>query len=74
MKVVVLDLYRMFRAAKRAFFAFTVFKADFTDMPATAGYFNADDFTVVIEVNPVVIDLTFILVVHDFITPFSIVD
>ena len=43
-------------------------------MLAAAGHFNADDFTVVIKVNPVVIVLTFVLAVHDFITSSLIVD
>jgi len=69
MKVVVLNFYRMHRVAKGAFFAFTVFKTHFTDMPATAGYFNTDDFAVIQDVHPVVIMFTFVLVVHDSITP-----
>jgi hypothetical protein len=57
----------------RAFFIFTVFEADLTDMTAAAGYFNADDFAAAVEVNTVVVDLTLVLVVHDFITSLYIV-
>lgn len=70
--MVVLDFYRMCGPAKRAFFTFAVFKADFTDMPAAAGYFDADDFTVDIEINPVVIDFTLVQAVHGCTTPFML--
>jgi hypothetical protein len=63
----------MYRAAVWAFFIFTVFESYLTNMPAAAGHFNADDFAAVMEINPVVIDLSFVLVVHDRITPLYIV-
>jgi hypothetical protein len=63
----------MYSAAVRAFFIFTVFEADLTNMPAAAGHFNADDFAAAMEIDPVVIDLPFVLVVHERITPLYIV-
>lgn len=72
-KVIMLQLQRMYRAAVRAFFVFTVFEAHLTNMPAAAGYFNADDFAAAMEIDPVVIDLPFILVVHKRIPPIYIV-
>ena len=68
MEVVMLDFYCMRCVAKGAIFTFTVFKSYFADMPAAAGHFYADDFTAVMEVNPVVVDFTSITVVHDSIT------
>jgi hypothetical protein len=59
----------MYCAAVRAFFIFTVFEAHFTNMPAAAGHFNTDDFAAAMEIDPVVIDLPFVLVVHERITP-----
>jgi hypothetical protein len=42
-------------------------------MPAAAGHLNADDFAAASEIDPVVIDLPFVLVVHERITPLYIV-
>ena len=58
----------MQRPTKRAFYIFIVFEAYFPNMPAAAGYFNADDFAAVMEINTVVIDLVFVPVVHNFFT------
>jgi hypothetical protein len=63
----------MYCAAVRAFFIFTIFEAYLTNMPAAAGHFNTDDFAAAMEIYPVVVDLPFVLVVHDCITPLYIV-
>jgi hypothetical protein len=70
MKVIMLQLQRMYCAAVRAFFIFTVLEAYLPNMPAAAGHFNTDDFAAAMEIDPVVIDLSF---VHDHITPLYIV-
>lgn len=47
---------------------FTVLEVHLPDMPAAAGYFNADDFAAIMEINTVVISFTFVLKVHVFVT------
>lgn len=69
MKVVVLYFNRMNSAAKWAFFILTIHKTHLTDVFAAAGYFNAYDSAVIKDVHPVIIVFTFILEVHDPITP-----
>jgi hypothetical protein len=59
--------------ANRAFYIYTVFVAHLSDMPIAASYFNAYDFTTVIEINTVVITLTFVVVIHNFFTLSDIV-
>ncbi|WP_312038888.1 hypothetical protein [Desulfosporosinus shakirovi] len=54
--------------ASQALFMFTVFEAHLSDMSTAAGYFNADDFSVIMEINTVVINLTFVQIVHNFFT------
>ena len=48
---------------------FSVSERYLPDVPAAAGYFNADDFAAIAEINSVVINLTFDLtVLHNFFT------
>ena len=72
MEVVVLDNYRVNCAAQRAFFAFAVFEPHFANVFATAGNFNADYCSVIKDIYPVVVAVAFVLVVHDYITPYKV--
>ncbi|AFQ45168.1 hypothetical protein Desmer_3292 [Desulfosporosinus meridiei DSM 13257] len=58
----------MQRPASQALFTFVVFEAHLSNMSTAAGYFNANDFAVIMEINTVVINLTFVLIVHNFFT------
>ncbi len=52
-------------AAEGALFILAVYETHFTDMPATAGDFNADYGAVIEYIYPVVTVVTFVLVVQD---------
>lgn len=67
--MVVLDDYRVYCSANRAFPVFTIFKPHFSDVFAAAGNFNTDDCSVVKDIHPVIVIVVFVLVVHDYITP-----
>lgn len=69
MKMVVLDGHHMNRAALWARFSFAILETHFAYMFAAASNFDTYNCTVVQEVYSVIVEVTFVLVVQNDITP-----
>lgn len=69
MEMVVLDGHRMNRAALWALFCFSVLKPHFSYVFSAAGNFDTYNGTIVQEVYTVIVEVTLVLDVQNYITP-----